>query len=85
MDDEFIAWTVIFNTSTDHFCTLRERTWTLGVSSAGAGAQRANAAANDRAPSVNPVIAPPYYNTNLNNPAYERNVPVGAARTTFTK
>ena len=55
------------------------------MDSAGAGAQRATAAAAHVAPTATPVTAAPYYNDELNDPANRSVNPVGTATTTFTR
>jgi hypothetical protein len=85
LNEPFITWAVIFNTTTNHLCVLRERTWQVNVDSAGAGPQRATVSASDRAPTVTPVTAPPFANANANNRAFRTISAVGAATTTFTK
>jgi len=83
--DNFKTWTVIFNTSTNRFCVLRERIWTTNMDSAAAGPQRPNVAASDNAPTSMPVTAPPFSNTVSNDPANQSTGPGGPARTIFTK
>jgi hypothetical protein len=85
VDTPFITWAVAFNTSDNHFCLLRERTWRLNVDSAAAGPQKATAAATDADPAATPAIAPPFANANTNNPANHTTAGVGAATTSFTK
>ena len=80
----FMTWTVIFDTKTNEFCVLRERTWNVNVNSAAAGAQQATAAAADSAPTTTPVLAPTA-NTMVNDPANQNTGPAGPATTTFTK
>lgn len=84
LEKQFMAWCVAFDTGTNAVVALRERPWRLFVSSAGSGPQRASAQA-DRAPSFDPVTAPPFGNDRTNDPRNHNVGPVGPARTTFTK
>lgn len=79
----FLSWAVIFDTTTNAFCVLRERGWKVNVDSSAAG-QKATADASDRAPGTDPVLAPTA-NTVVNAPGNQFTGPVGAATTRFTK
>lgn len=85
IDTDFTSWAAVFNTATNEFCVLRQRTWSLHIDSAGAGAQKATSAASDAAATSDPVTAPPYSNDVVNDPANQSTGPVGAATTDFTK
>jgi hypothetical protein len=85
VDTDFITWVGILNTVTNHFCALRERTWSVHADSAAASPQRATAAASDSAPTMNPVTTPPFSNDVVNDPSNRTVGPVGTATTTFTR
>jgi hypothetical protein len=85
LNKNFKTWAVLFDTTTNHLCALRERGWSLHADSSAAAAQIATADANDTAPTVDPVTAPPFGNDRTNDPANQTNAPVGAATTTFTQ
>ncbi len=80
----YITWAVVYNTVTEEFCTLRERTWVLDVDSAGAAPQRASVPPSDNAPTITPVTTP-FSKPQSNDPANRRFGPVGAATTPFTR
>jgi len=84
MTYDFRTWAVVFNTASNEFCALRERTWSLHADSASATPQQASAAAADAVASVDPVTSPTS-NTIFNDPANHSTGPVGAATTSFTK
>ena len=54
----FMDWAVIFNTSTQEFCPLRQRAWHVHVDSAVTTPQKATADANDAPVSIQPVLTP---------------------------
>lgn len=80
----FMVWTVVFDTTTNEFCTLRQRTWGLNVDSSAAGVQSAFAGASDAEPASDPVLAPTA-NTVVNLPANQKSEAVGAAISEFRK
>jgi hypothetical protein len=80
---QFTSWCVIFNTSTNDLCTLRERKWRLFVNSNAVGPQRATADP-DTAPTSAPVTAGPFGNARTNDRANHTVGPVGPATTTIT-
>lgn len=75
--DGFIIWTVVFNTTTNEVCALRQRLWDLNVDSAAVGVQQATAAATDTAPTQDPVTAGPFGNNVINDPANQVITPTG--------
>jgi hypothetical protein len=81
--DSFITYAVVFDTTSNELCALRQRTWDLNVDSTAAGAQHATAAAADAAPAGAPVIAAPFGNDVINDPANQAITPTGT--TNFTK
>lgn len=83
IQDKFASWCVVFNTSTNDLCTLKERKWDLMVSSTGGPGQKATVHAAT-SPTTTPVTAPTS-NTAANDPANRSTGPVGAGTTTFTK
>ncbi|SFR44341.1 hypothetical protein [Litoreibacter janthinus] len=68
MNDSFISWSVIFNTTTNDVCTLRERPWSLNVSTAATGTQRATVGAAT-APATTAVTTAPFINDAARDPA----------------
>lgn len=82
--DNFRAWTAVFNTSTNDFCTLRERIWKTDMDSAATTPQHPTVEA-ETGPTTTPVTAAPFSNAHSNNPANRTLGPAGAATTTFTK
>jgi hypothetical protein len=66
--DGFTTWVVIFDTSSNVFCALRQRGWNLNIDSARAAHQRATADAADAAVASDPLTAPRFANDLLNNP-----------------
>jgi hypothetical protein len=85
LNKNFKTWTVLFDTVTSNVCALREREWHLHADSSAAAAQHATVGAADGAPTVDPVTAPPYGNTQTNDPANQSSGAEGALTTTFTK
>jgi hypothetical protein len=81
---QFLTWCVVFNTSNDEYCALKERPWRLSVSSTGPAPQMATADA-ERDPTIDPVLAPPFGNARTNDPANHTTAPVGPGTTTITK
>jgi hypothetical protein len=82
----FTTWVVTFDTSSNDFCALRQRGWTINVDTAGPAPQRASPAAADAAASSDPLTAAPFANTLVNVPANSVTAPVNpAVMTTFTK
>lgn len=82
--DNFRTWAVVFNTSDNSFCTLRERVWRTDMDSAAIAPQRPTVDA-DSAPTVAPVTSPPFSNAHSNNPANHTLGPASPTTTTFTK
>lgn len=68
INDRFTSWCVVFDTSTNELCTLRERPWTVNVSSGAAGTQKASPQA-DRTPTIMPTTTPPFINDVAKLPA----------------
>ena len=79
-DEEFRAFCVVFDKTTNQFCVLREALWELHVDSAAAGAQHATVH-SDAAPTSPPATGP-----SANDVPHTQSVAgVGAATATFTK
>jgi hypothetical protein len=78
----FVAWAVVFDTTSNDVCLLRERTWAIDVGSTAVPATRPTAAAADSAPATAPVLAPPFSNDVVNDPANTTLGPDPAAGTT---
>lgn len=79
----FTTWTVVFDTDAN-FCALRQRGWSLDVHwpRPGGRPQRATVASSDQAPTVSPVVDPPFFNELLAQEVVE---PATTAITRFTK
>jgi len=63
IDDRFTTWAVIFNSVTKKACAIRERRWSLEVTSSTPGGQ-ASAARSDGPPLRDPVSGRPFANEN---------------------
>ena len=85
MDDQFVAWTVVFNTETDRICALRQRHWSLDVNSAGSGVQQASVDSGETDPTMKPVTGPPYPNDEAGNPRNWTEGGHGSETQTFTR
>lgn len=68
IDNDFTTWAAIYDTATKHACALRQRTWSVHVSSTAAGKQQATVG-TDSAPTQDPIVGSPYSNDLVNNPA----------------
>ncbi len=83
--NHFVVWAVAFDTTSNDVCLLRERTWDMDVDSAARPAQRPTAAAADSAPTIAPVLTPPFSGDVVNNPANQALGPDPAAGTTILR
>jgi hypothetical protein len=63
----FVTWAVVFNTSTQDFCCVREAVWSLDTDAAAGGTQSAKADGTDRAPTITPLTTP-LFNDEANKP-----------------
>lgn len=80
----FISWAVIFNTSTQHFCPLRQRGWQVHVDTAATTPQKATAASADAPVSIQPVLTPTA-NDLVNDPRNAQSGQLGSETVTFRK
>lgn len=80
----FISWAVIFNTSNNDFCVLRQRAWQVHVDSAATTPQKATAAAEDSPASIQPVLTPTA-NDLVNDPRNAKSGQLGSETVTFRK
>jgi hypothetical protein len=83
--NHFVVWAVAFDTTSNDVCLLRERTWDMDVDSAAVPPQRPTAAAADSAPSIAPVLTPPFSGAVVNERANVTLGPDPAAGTTILR
>ncbi|MGU7838560.1 hypothetical protein ACV22V_03690 [Burkholderia sp. AW33-5] len=81
---KFLCWVVVFNTSTNEFCTLRQRAWTVEIDTDKGAGQRATAEASDSPVSILPVLWP-IANEIVGAPANRHVEPFGTETVTFRK
>ncbi|HDR9805872.1 TPA: hypothetical protein QDC55_003570 [Burkholderia cenocepacia] len=81
---KFLCWVVVFNTSTNEFCTLRQRAWTVEIDTDKGAGQRAAAEASDSPVSIQPVLSP-IANELVAAAANRREEPFGTETVTFRK
>jgi len=83
LNDSFRTWVVCFDTLTNEVIPLRETTWVLDVAFASLEIQQADPSGSDADPTNTPIEAPPFTNTELNDPANQTDAGVGPETTTF--
>jgi hypothetical protein len=85
IEGSFITWVVIFDTSSNDVCALRQRGWSMNIDTAGPAGQHASPDAAD-AVATDPVTAAPFSNAIVSDPANSVTAAVNpAVTTTFTK